>query len=229
VVEVSPGSPAAAAGIKRGDYLLRADATKLEDDAALRNYTKENAGKEVTLRVRSNDDERDVSVRLRSAASTAGYLGVGTRQIYKLQYGPLEAVPAALYMTGALFVGTIVGVFQLFANIPALIGGLFASAVPAAAESASGPVGIVFILQSLSVIGLAYVFLFVANISVALAAFNALPLPALDGGRLALITFQKVFKRRINPETEAKIHAFGFMALIALMVVITIYDVRKHN
>ena len=70
--------------------------------------------------------------------------------------------------------------------------------------------------------------LFMANIAVALAAFNVLPLPALDGGRLALIAWQKLRRKEMNPETEAKIHAIGFMALIGLMLLITVYDLRKQ-
>jgi regulator of sigma E protease len=101
--------------------------------------------------------------------------------------------------------------------------------VPAAAAAASGPVGIVLILESISSLGFVYVFLFMANIAVALAAFNVLPLPALDGGRLALITWGKLTRKRINPELEAKIHTYGFMALIGLILLITVYDLRKPH
>ncbi|HVQ45074.1 MAG TPA: M50 family metallopeptidase [Candidatus Saccharimonadia bacterium] len=228
LAEVVAGSPAAAAGLKRGDYLLSAGGTKLASEAALRDYTKTHAGQTVQLQVRSGSAAREVSVKLREAGSKDGYLGVGSQQVYKLRYDPLSAVAAALYITGALFVATIVGVVMLLVHIPALLVGLFSPAVPAAAEAASGPLGIVFILQSLSSLGLAYIFVFMANIAVALAAFNVLPLPALDGGRLAVITLRRFMKRSISAETEAKIHTIGFMALMALMVVITIYDVRKR-
>lgn len=229
LVEVVPGSPAAKAGLTRGDYVLQANGTKLEDDASLRNFTKDHAGQEVSLRVRTGGNERDVQVKLRPAGASDGFLGVGTHQIYKLRYDPLSAVAAAVYITGALFVATVVGVVNLLISVPILILGLFAQAIPAQAQAASGPLGIFFILQSVSVLGMAYIFLVMANIAVALAAFNVLPLPALDGGRLALITFQKVLKRRISPDTEARIHAYGFMALIGLMVLITIYDLRKPH
>ncbi len=228
IAEVVPGSPAAQAGLAKGDFVLRAGATKLEDEAALRDFTKSHAGQEVTLHVKSNGDERDIRVKLRDAGSKDGFLGVGSQQVYKLRYDPLSALAAAIYITGALFVATIVGVVQLFAHIPALIVGLFSQAVPQAAQSASGPLGIVFILKSLSSLGFAYILLFMANIAVALAAFNVLPLPALDGGRLAIITAQKVLKRTISADTEAKIHAIGFMALIALMLIISVYDLRKY-
>jgi regulator of sigma E protease len=228
LAEVEPKSPAEQAGLKRGDFVLSANGTKLETDEELRNFTKANAGREVMLHTRSKGDERDVSVKLREPNSTEGYLGVVSQQVYKLRYDPLRALVAAVWVTGALFVATIVGVVGLIIHIPALLLGLFASGVPAAAETASGPLGIVFIMKSISSLGLAYIFLFMANIAVALAAFNVLPLPALDGGRLAVISAQKVLKRRISPETEAKIHGIGFMCLIGLMLLITAYDLRKY-
>lgn len=225
--QVAEGSPAAQAGLKRGDLLLATNGSPVTNDEALRAFTKAHAGQEVTLTVQSGDAQRDVKTTLRPATSTEGFLGVGGQEVYKLKYDPLRAVVAAAYITGALFVATIAGVVGLIIQIPNLILGLFSQGVPQAAEAAAGPVGIVYILQSISSLGVAYVFLFIANISVALAAFNVLPLPALDGGRLAFITVQKALKRTIRPETEAKVHAIGFFVLIGLMILISVYDVRK--
>jgi regulator of sigma E protease len=227
LANVEASSPAAKAGIKRGDFLLQANGKEIRTEDELRTFTKDNAGKEVQLRVKSGEAERDVKLTLREPGSTEGYLGVVSQQVYKLRYSPLEALVAAVYVTGALFVATIVGVVQLIIHIPSLLIGLFSNTVPQAAETASGPVGIVFIMNSISVLGYSYIFLFMANIAVALAAFNVLPLPALDGGRWALIAWQKATRKRISPETEAKIHATGFMALIGLMLLITVYDLRK--
>ncbi len=227
LTEVTSGSPAAQAGLVRGDFLLKANDTVLSDDGVLRTFTKEHAGQNVVLTVQSGEAIRSVVVKLRPASAGSAFLGVAGQQVYKLRYDPLRAVVAAFYITGALFVATIAGVFELIIHLPQLIFGLFATTVPKAAESASGPLGIIYILKSLSSLGYSYIFLFMANIAVALAAFNVLPLPALDGGRLAIISAQRFLKRQISADTEARIHATGFLALIGLMLVVSIYDVRK--
>jgi regulator of sigma E protease len=228
VTQVVAGSPAAEAGLVRGDYVLEAGGKKITQDTQLRSFTKTHAGETVSLKVRTDGREHIITPKLKPASSgSSGFLGVASQQVYKVRYDPLRALVAAVYVTGALTVATIVGVVQLLLNIPVLLMGLFQTAVPQAAEAASGPVGIIFILQSISSLGLSYIFLFIANIAVALAAFNVLPLPALDGGRLAVIAAQKLAKRRLQAETEAKIHAIGFMALMGLVALITVYDVRK--
>ncbi len=228
LTEVEAGSPAAKAGLVRGDYVLAGDGKTLTTETDLQNFTKDHAGKSVVLTVNAQGDERNVTLTLRPPSATTGYLGVVGQQVYKLRYDPLSALAAAAYITAALFVATIWGVIMLIINIPALLVGLFSSSVPAAAQNAAGPLGIIFIFKSISALGFAYIFLFMANIGVALAAFNVLPLPALDGGRLALVWWQGVTKRRINPDTEARIHTYGFMALIGLMLVISVYDLRKY-
>ena len=46
--------------------------------------------------------------------------------------------------------------------------------------------------------------------------------------RVARISaFVKAFKRHVSAEAEARYHAIGFMALIGLMLVISVYDLRK--
>jgi regulator of sigma E protease len=229
LAEVDNGSPAAGAGLKTGDFVLAANGAKLETGDDLFNFTKANAGKEVTLHVRSGGDERDVQVKLRPPGTTTGFLGVIPQQVYKLRYDPLSAVAASAYITASLFVATVVGVVQFLLSIPVLVMGLFAKHIPHQAEAVSGPLGIILILTHIAELGYAYIFLFMANISVALAAFNVLPIPALDGGRWALLTVQKISRRRMSPELEAKIHTYGFMALIALIALVTVYDIRKPH
>jgi regulator of sigma E protease len=226
LTSVETGSPAASIGLKRDDYILSANGQNLTTETELQDFTAAHAGKTVTLVVRESGTTTTKQVTLRQPNSD-GILGVSPQQVYKLRYSPLDALIAAIWITGALFVATIVAVVTLIIHIPSLIVGLFGSGVPASAQAASGPVGIVYILTHLGGLGLAYFFLFVANISVALAAFNVLPLPALDGGRLAVAYVRRLSGGRISSESEGIYHSIGFIALIGLVIIITIYDLRK--
>ncbi|MBW4061842.1 site-2 protease family protein [Candidatus Saccharibacteria bacterium] len=227
LVEVVPGSPAAQAGLKRGDYVLTANGTMLTTDVQLSDFTRNHAGETVSLGVKTASGTHVAQIKLLPPTAKDGYLGVSSQQIYKLRYDPLRAVVAAGYITFVLLWETLLGVFSLFWHFPSLIAGLFGHGVPAAAEATSGPIGIVFILKSISTLGWSYVVLFMANISVALAAFNILPLPALDGGRWFVLAVQKVTGRKWSADAEARYHAVGFLCLIGLMVLISVYDVRK--
>ena len=67
-----------------------------------------------------------------------------------------------------------------------------------------------------------------ALLSLSLGVFNALPIPALDGGRMFFV-FIEILRggRRIAPEKEALVHLVGFALLIGSMVVITYLDITR--
>ena len=70
-----------------------------------------------------------------------------------------------------------------------------------------------------------------ALLSINLAIFNLLPIPALDGGRilLALISFVllKIRKRPISARIEGSLHGAMFILLIGLMIFVFFNDIRR--
>ena len=67
-----------------------------------------------------------------------------------------------------------------------------------------------------------------ALLSLSLGVFNALPIPALDGGRMLFVVLEILRGgRRISPEKEAFVHFVGFAVLMAGMVVITYFDIAR--
>ncbi len=217
VAAVAAGSPAAQAGIMMGDFVISANGQNFNTADDLFNFTKANAGQTVTLAVKEGGQIVAKTVTLRPADAKDGFLGVTPLATSRLAYGwwaPVEAAGLAAQL-----------VWGTLAAFGGLIAGLVAHA--RVSNQVTGPVGIVVILRNLLHLGAGYVAAFVASISLSLAVINALPIPALDGGRLALLVVQKISGRRLPQRTETLIHAVGFAVLIGLMILITVIDVRR--
>ncbi len=66
-----------------------------------------------------------------------------------------------------------------------------------------------------------------ALISTLLGMFNLLPLPALDGGRLTFIGYEAISRRRASPRVEEMVHGYGMLALLVLIALVTVGDIRS--
>jgi len=68
-----------------------------------------------------------------------------------------------------------------------------------------GPIGIGKIMTDALDQGLVNFLMFLSMISIWLAVFNILPIPALDGGKLLFLAIEKIKGKAVNPKTEQKI------------------------
>jgi regulator of sigma E protease len=93
----------------------------------------------------------------------------------------------------------------------------------------SGPVGIAVITGRIAQQGFWSVMQFTAMLSLNLAVINLLPIPALDGGRLAFIFVEWIRRRRVNVKFETQLHKIGFLLLLAIVLLVTIHDVRQYG
>ena len=91
-------------------------------------------------------------------------------------------------------------------------------------DQISGPIGIVSLTGEMVHYGVSFVARFVAMLAVNLAVLNLLPLPALDGGRMMLLSLKKGLKIQLKDE---KIHYIGALLLIVLMIIVTYFDLKK--
>jgi regulator of sigma E protease len=217
-VAVINGSPAAAAGMRRGDIILRGDGQSFTTADQLVAFTKAHAGHIVILQVAHHGVTRTIRPHLRGPHVTDGQLGVTPFQTYKQRYSLPNAIVTAAGLTVQL----------IWATLTAFIGlvvGLFAHGQ--VSNDVAGPVGIVVLLGAVADLGVAYVLIFVASLSISLAVINALPLPALDGGRWALAAGARIARRNLSQSVENAIHASGFAALILLMLIVTFFDIKR--
>lgn len=212
-------SPADKAGIKIGDTIVQADEIKINSTEDLQNYTEENLGKPIILSItRGKESFTKEIIPRENYPEDEGAMGVSLAQTAIVSYSFLEAIKQGFEYT----VHLTIFILMAFASI---IWGLVTTGKTVA--EVSGPVGIAAMTQQAASMGFLTVLNFTALISVNLAIINALPLPALDGGRILFLLVEKIKGSPINQVWETKVNNFGFMLLMALMVIVTFKDVAK--
>ena len=98
------------------------------------------------------------------------------------------------------------------------LGGLITGAV--GVDQVGGPITTISLTTQVVSTGLANILMLIVLISVNLAVFNLLPVPALDGCRMVFVLIEWIAGKPINRKVEAYINAIGLILLIVLMVVI---------
>ncbi len=94
-------------------------------------------------------------------------------------------------------------------------------------DSVAGPIGLAMMTSKVSSKGLDQILIFAAMLSLSLAAFNILPIPALDGGRIFLVLAEVAMRKKIKASYEQLFHGLGFILLLCLMLFVTYYDIVK--
>lgn len=221
VSEVRPGSPAAAAGLLAGDIVRAVDGQPIRSSRDLVTYTYAHRGVEIALTVVRGGAELAPmrAVPREEPPEGEGPLGIVLEDVTAPATGGL---PQAFGNAWTLTV-------EIVQQIAALPGQLLAGprASPEGAPQIGGPIEILRVTDVVSRFGAAAVLRLIGVLSINLAVLNIIPFPALDGGRLFFVLIGGIFRRRLSPQVEAAIHAVGFVLLIALLVAVSISDIRR--
>jgi len=219
ISEIVEDSPADKAEMKIGDTVVQVDNKKINSIEDLQNYTQENLGKPMMLSItRGKESFTKEIIPRENYPEDEGAMGVSLAQTAVVSYSFLEAIKQGFEYT----VHLTIFIIMAFAGI---IWGLITTGKTVA--EVSGPVGIAIMTQQAAAMGFLTVLNFTALISVNLAIINALPLPALDGGRMVFLLIEKIKGSPLNQQWEAKANNAGFMLLMALMLIVTFKDVAK--
>lgn len=213
ISQVSKNSPAALVELKESDELKG-----FGNASEFTSFVNENRGKEVSLNIIRESRELVIKVVPRVNPP----LGEGPLGVSLIDGGiSKRSIPGALYegmktsfkILGAIFIS----LFKLLAGI--LTGNWEATA------GVTGPIGIFNFLGTAHRLGIVYLLQILGLISLNLTAINVIPFPALDGGRLFFILYEKLSGSKLNYKTEAMVHTVGFTILILLMVMVTLKDI----
>lgn len=209
-VEVLDG-PAKIAKLQTGDQILAVDGKKVTDWETMRKQIVRSPNKPLLFEIERNKQQLRISITPK-ADKNEGRIGV--TPVYKMvPVGPKEAGVQALILP-----------YQVVKNSIVMLGRVLTLQEK---PDLHGPVGIVKETSKAASQGwLAFLYL-LGVLSAYLGGFNALPFPALDGGRLAFLGYEAITRRKPNTRVEAYVHALGLVMLLTLIAVVTFSDVRN--
>lgn len=229
---IEKGSPADKAGLQLRDQLISISsgqqAKKIATAKSLPEVTESFAGQKVTVVYKHKGEQKTTQVQLLSkqavdsskkTSNPKGYLGLSPTE-----YTMTQSTWSAPVVAAGLIKQFTVATFQ---GLGTALNALFHGQGHKASEQVSGPVGIVVLLKDGSLLGVQFVLMIIAIISLTLAIMNVLPIPALDGGRLFVTLLARLRGRPISQAAEEQIYGYGFAALMLLVIVITIVDVKR--
>lgn len=225
VAEVAPDSPAEMAGLEANDIILSIEGRHTETAEEVKAVTDEYLDQSMTLEVQRQGELLSVSLVPRSQPpEREGAMGVAIVGEWVARIEPTCYPLDRAIVLGARETGSTMA---LIAIVPVqIIRGL----IPADQARPTGIVGIArmtadAVEQTVDTGWLFPIVQMMAVISIAIGVTNLLPIPALDGGRLFFVLLEAIRGKRIPPEREGAIHFIGLTALLALMLVITYFDV----
>ncbi|MDY2959915.1 MAG: RIP metalloprotease RseP [Hornefia sp.] len=208
VDRVERDSPAEIAGLKQGDRIEYISGKKIKDWNGIPEAIG-NGGKELEVRI-ERDGKRE-TLKITPKKDKNRYIIGITPTIEK---SPSKAVAGGLKATWHITT-------QMYKSLGMLMRG------NVAIKDVSGPVGMIGLVHQSAGHGLMPFFYLVALISLNLAIFNLLPLPALDGGRIIFVIIRMITGKAITDKQEAMVHGAGMLLLLSLMVFVTWNDIVK--
>jgi regulator of sigma E protease len=208
--KVYSNTPAEQADLKSRDIIV--GFYKIKD---FQEFIGEHQNKEISFSVVRGNEVLEKKVKIEEALGVGLYrTATKTYPWYLAPWGGIETT--GYYTTKIVYGWVIMGGWTL---------GLI-SELPEGIEeediSVMGPLGISLLLGEFFKMGTDAFLSLVALIAIALAMINILPIPALDGGRMAFLTIEAVRGKPINYKIEQKINTVFFILLISLMIFITV-------
>lgn len=220
IIQVEEGSAAESAGLLPNDIVLAVDneSTLAADDESSVDALVRligNAGDTLILTIERDGSSMDIAITGAYDAESGGNhigISIGGSVIDTMHYGIGAAFTGSFEYLGDIIKLTAQGISNMFTN------GVKQGDI-------SGVVGAVAIMTDVasdSLINLLYVAII---LSLSLGIFNLVPFPALDGGRLLFLIIEAIKGKPLNRKVEGIVNAVGLCLLLALMLVVTVFDV----
>lgn len=222
---VSPGSPAAAAGIKPGDVVRSMDGAAINEFGQLQEIISTSAEQDLAITLERQGHELTVHATPKvirrkdifGSYENAPVLGVTLSRDVKptiVHYNLLSATGESVHQTWAIITGTLKGLEQI------VLGRSDASQL-------RGPVGTAGLAKKVAELGFLALIQLAALLSVSIGLINLFPIPVLDGGHLLYYGCEAVLGRPLGERAQDVGFRFGMALVLGLVLFVTWNDIIR--
>jgi regulator of sigma E protease len=215
VYDVSPGQPAAEAGLRKGDVVLGVDGEQNITYDRLIETIRGGAGKTLQFHVLRDGAKQTIPVSPRDSNGTVMIGSQITRwETVPIYPGVVDSVKLSVQKNwewSTLIVQTLVGLFTKETSVKQLM----------------GPVAIADLSGAAAEAGWISLFSLMAMISLNLGLLNLMPIPVLDGGHIFILALEGLARRDFSMKVKEKMLLVGFVVLLMLMVTVIYNDLMR--
>ncbi len=211
--KVYAGTPAFTSGLLAGDRISVINGTNIHgaEDAI---KAIQASGDSVSVTVLRDNNEMSFVIPFENPNKKM--LGVTFKREYQKQ-GFIESTVKSFNDTVSYIKAIFIGMVRIFTGGVSL-------------KQFGGPVAIAGVFGDISKTGdIAYLIFFSAILSINLAIFNLIPLPALDGGNIFVDFIEILINKPLSLRLREMWNTVGIIFLILLMIVATYSDILKLN
>ena len=210
---VIPGSAAAEAGLAPGDRIVALNGQPIGSWFELTDAVRASEGRALKLAVEREGRTRALAVTPRPQEDywIIGIAGPVEKRAYDLGGAVVAGTEAAWDNT----VGTIASLRKIVTGREDV------------RESVGGPILIARATKEAAEQGMEQFWYIVAMLSIALAIFNILPIPVLDGGHLVFLLYEGVTRREPSVKVRMWVQQAGFVLILAFFAFVIFNDISR--
>jgi regulator of sigma E protease len=225
--EVTRGGNAERAGLRPGDRIVAIGATSISDFADVARVVSAAAGTTITVQYRRAGATRTAQVPVAAmrddTGRMVGRIGIGSTASGKLPPGMLIHTDLSV---GAALVSACDDAWNLTATQSKLLWRMVLGEV--SVKNLSGPLSIAQYAGESAQAGPASFLEFLVLISLAIALFNLLPIPLLDGGQIVFQAAEWIKGKPLSERTQIFGQQIGIALLVLLLGVALVNDVSRQ-
>lgn len=211
--DVAQNSPAATAGLKKGDTIEKINGVKMSSWQKMQTTIQALPKEKTTVTYERNGQLKTTTLTPKAVKNGGMLVGqIGVTPTTTKAFMP--RVQYAFRATGQAMT-------QIFRAIQNLIQGF-------SLNKLGGPVAIYKNTEQVSSYGFLAIVSFMAMLSVNLGMMNLLPIPGLDGGKLLLNAVEAVVRRPLPERVETAVTLAGVAFLFVLMIAVTGNDIIRY-